>query len=75
MWLHPVSLALSLAGLTNLIEPIFYSVTLIGVVEVELFDPHGGLIVLWLATMVSFGASFMLNRRRSGSLYFERPEL
>ena len=45
MLLHPVSQALVLAGQSNLIDPVFYSATMIGVVEVELFSPFVGMCV------------------------------
>ena len=65
MWLHPVSQALTLSGLSNLIEPVFYQLTFIGVVEVELFNPFWGLLLASLTTVGMFGYSFFLNRRRS----------
>ena len=65
MWLHPVSQALALSGASNLIEPIFYSLTFIGVVEVELFDPHWGLLCVAGIMFAVFGLSYVLNRRRS----------
>ena len=65
MWLHPVSQALTFSGLSNLIEPVFYSLTFIGVVEVELFDPHWGLLLVMFTTVGMFGYSYLLNRRRS----------
>lgn len=68
MWLHPVSQALSLSELTNLIEPIFYSVTFVGVVEVELFDPLSGLFVVGIVTLMTFVSSYVVNRRRSGAM-------
>lgn len=74
MWLHPVSLALSLSDLTNLIEPIFYSVTFVGVVEVELFDPLAGLFIVGIVTLTIFVTSYVVNRRRSGSLGYVRSK-
>ena len=65
MWLHPVSQALTFSGLSNLIEPVFYSLTFIGVVEVELFNPLWGLLLASLTTVGMFGYSYFLNRRRS----------
>ena len=65
MWLHPVSQALTFSGLSNLIEPVFYSLTFIGVVEVELFKPLWGLLLASLTTVGMFGYSYFLNRRRS----------
>ena len=65
MCLHPVSQALTLAGLSNLIEPVFYSLTFIGVVEVELFSPIWGLLLASSATIGIFVCSYVLNRRRS----------
>ena len=74
MWLHPVSLALSLSDLTNLIEPIFYAVTFVGVVEVELFDPLGGLFIVGIVTLMIFAGSYFANRRRSGSMGYARSK-
>lgn len=74
MWLHPVSQALSLSELTNLIEPIFYSVTFVGVVEVELFDPLSGLFVVGIVTILTFALSYVVNRRRCAAIGFVRSK-
>ena len=67
MWLHPVSQALTFSGASNLIEPVFYSLTFIGVVEVELFRPIWGLLLAFAMTIALFWCSYILNRNRSAS--------
>lgn len=64
MLLHPVSQALVLAGQSNLIDPVFYSATMIGVVEVELFSPFVGMFFNGVIVVLLALVSVVRDRKR-----------